>query len=176
MSAENERLFDMGILKARAIIMSTLSAKMREFSEVMLKDAYELRTPSWKSWSGNTETSYTCGFAVNGQVVQVKSLGESIPAPLIPKLKKGETKRLKLDYSGRKNQRRTGNVNVTDPYGMQTAQKTVKEISGKLARGVMFRMATGTEYSKWLEMSKGWKVLQGSFSVAEARLKSVMGI
>lgn len=175
MSTENEKNFDLGIMKARAIIMNVLTDKMRVFSDAMLKDAYSLHT-DWQSWSGNTQTSYSCGFAVNKNLVEIKSLGESIPAPLIPKIKKGEYRTLKVDYSGRKKQTRVGKVNIVEPYGMPLARKTVQEVTNKLARGIAFRMATGTEYSTFLENNKGWWVLGGSFIIAESRLKSIMGI
>jgi hypothetical protein len=175
MATENEMALNNGFLMAKAIMLQAVKQKLVEFSETMLHDAYDLRgKEGWSSWSGNTETSYTCGVALNGSMVYMKSVGDNAPAPLIPKLKKGQTRTLKVDYSGRTNQRRTGKVNITDPYGTETAKKTVGEVKSKSNTGLAFRMATGTEYSQWLEFKKGWKVLGGSFAVAEERLKAIM--
>ncbi len=159
---------------AKAIMLQVIKQKLVEFSETMLRDAYGLRGQGWSSWSGNTETSYSCGVALNGSMVYTKSVGDSAPSPLIPKLKKNQSKMLKVDYSGRVRQKRTGTVNVTDPYGTETAKKTINEVKSKSNSGLAFRMATGTEYSQWLEFVKGWKVLGGSFAVAEGRLRTIM--
>lgn len=173
MASENEMALNNGFLMAKAIMLQAVKQKLVEFSETMLHDARDLRK-GWKSWSGNTETSYTCGVALNGSMVYMKSVGDNAPAPLIPKLKKGQTRTLKIDYSGRVNQTRTGKVKITDPYGTETAKKTVGEVKSKSNTGLAFRMATGTEYSQWLEFKEGYKVLSGSFAVAEERLKAIM--
>lgn len=173
MATENEMALNNGFLMAKAIMLQVVKQKLVEFSETMLHDAYKLRT-GWSSWSGNTETSYTCGVALNGSMVYMKSVGDNAPAPLIPKLKKGQIRTLKVDYSGRANQTRKGAVKITDPYGTETAKKTVGEVKSKSNTGLAFRMATGTEYSQWLEFKKGWKTLGGSLAVAEERLKAIM--
>lgn len=176
MGKDNGKLFDEGIAKVRGIIRKALEERMTAYMDRMLADAYGLRN-GWSSWSGNTQTGYTAGIASGGSLVAVKSLGESLPAPLRPKLEKGEWGTLDPDYSGRKKQRRKGSADIAEPYGMPLGRKTVAEVAGRQtgAAGVAFRMATGTEYSEWLEFKKNFEVLSGSFAVAEKRLREVFG-
>lgn len=174
MGKDNGKLFDEGIAKARGLILKALEGRMSAFADMMLADAYSLRK-GWSSWSGNTQTGYTVGVAVGGRLTAVKSTGESLPSPLRPKLGKGETDTLDPDYSGRRRQRRTGTADIATPYGMALGLMTVAEAAGLSSKGIAFRMATGTEYSEWLEFKKDFEVLAGSFAVAEERLRKALG-
>lgn len=174
MGRDNGKLFDEGIAKGRELIRKALAERMTGYMDMMLADAYSLRK-GWSSWSGNTQTGYTAGVAVDGRLTAVKSTGESLPSPLRPKLEKGEWGTLDPDYSGRRKQRRTGTADIATPYGMALGLMTVAEAAGLSSKGIAFRMATGTEYSEWLEFKKDFEVIAGSFAVAEERLRKVLG-
>lgn len=114
----------------------------------LIRDA--VASKGYRGFTGNTQTSYSCGIYINGKLQYIVSAGDRMRGPVAKKVKKGKRMFLALPYEG---ERRSviGEVTIDNLYGQQTAEKFLKSFKGTPKKGFAIVMTTGTEYSVYLE-------------------------
>ena len=161
-AADNESVLDKGFAKGLALIERSFMIALHYASLELIHTA--LNNREYTGFTGNTQTSYTCGIFLNGKLIDVASSSESLPKPIRRKIPFGKSVFLKRPYEG--NQRlRSGYVKTNREYGADTA---LRFINGYRAPGKGFAlvMTTGTEYSEFLEQEVGLDVLTKTFKDA----------
>ena len=105
----------------------------------LIRDA--VASKGYRGFTGNTQTSYSCGIYINGKLQYIVSAGDRM---------RGKRMFLALPYEG---ERRSviGEVTTDNLYGQQTAEKFLKSFKGTPKKGFAIVMTTGTEYSVYLE-------------------------
>lgn len=154
-TVDNKKTLDTGFAKFFASVEKQIIVSLHWAAVELVHLA--LANREYTGFTGNTQTSYTCGIFLNGKLVDVVDSQSSQSKPVRKKLKKGEGVYLDHPYEG--NPRfRTGEVDVDGKYGADTA---LKFINGYKApkKGIALVMTTGTEYSEFLETMHGLDVL-----------------
>ena len=146
--ANNKAALDKGFKKAKEIIFGHLYDQSIELCDRLVLDALQKRR--FKSFTGNTITSFACGIYVDGALSYMVASGENMEAPVHAKIQKGETVWLGNPYEG-KPRRVTGKVDIAyDVSGMDTSVRILQGFSPS-NKGLSIVMTTGTEYSTYLE-------------------------
>lgn len=109
-----------------------------------------LDSKEYTGFTGNTQTSYTCGIYLNGKLTYILSAGNKPKKPVSKKVKKGNRKFLYNPYEG-DSRSVYGEVDTNNLYGQPTAINFLKSYKDAPKKGFAIVMTTGTEYSVYLE-------------------------
>lgn len=161
-ATDNEKVLDAGFAKGLVMIEGAFIVALHYASLELVHTA--LFNREYIGFTGNTQTSYTCGVFLNGKLIDVVSSSESLPKPVRHKIPFGKDVFLKRPYEGSPRARH-GYVKTNSEYGSETA---LKFINGYKAprKGIALVMTTGTEYSEFLEQKAGLDVLTKTFKDA----------
>ena len=172
-AADNEKVMDEGFAKGLAMIEEAFKIALHYASVELVHTA--LYNREYTGFTGNTQTSYTCGVFLNGKLVDVVSSGESQPSPGLfhakpvrRKIPMGKDVFLQRPYEGNPRQRH-GYVKTNREYGSETALKFINSYRAP-RKGLALVMTTGTEYSEFLEQEAGLDVLTKTFKDAPSIL------
>lgn len=133
----------------------------------LLGDA--VTSKSYSGFTGNTQTSYTCGLYIDGTFAYYVNQRMWSAEPVRKKIPLGVYVYLKKPYEGRPRGVR-GKVNVDSLYGKDNALQFLKSYKRAPKNGFAIIMTTGTEYSIYLEQTKGLNVLTDTFQHARSIL------
>lgn len=122
----------------------------------LINDALESK--GYMGFTGNTQTSYTCGIYLGGKLTYLLSAGNKLKAPVSKKVRKGKWKHLHTPYEG-DSRSVHGEVETDNKYGQQTAVDFLKRYKDVPKKGFAIVMTTGTEYSVYLEKTLDLTVL-----------------
>ena len=162
MAADNKKVLNDGFAKGLAMIETSFMVALHNASVELVHTA--LFNREYQGFTGNTQTSYTCGVFLNGKLVDVVNSGESLPKPVRHKIPFGKTVFLKIPYEGNPRARH-GYVKTNRNYGSETALKFINSYKAP-RKGIALVMTTGTEYSEFLEQEAGLDVLTKTFKDA----------
>lgn len=173
-SSDNGRLFDEGIKKVDCLIGVHLYDILLKVATDYLSDM--VRSKEYQGFTGNTQTSYSCGLYVNGRLADVIVQREFSKKPIRLKVRKGERVFLEKPYEG-KPRKSIGKVDVDSLYGVESAFAFLKNYKNIPRKGFAVVATTGTEYSEYLEnvrhlnvMTNTWQSAKGIF---ESHLKLI---
>ena len=152
--------FDEGVRIFKAIKSGYFIDKMARICYQLIDDAERER--QFDGFTGNTQTSYSCGFYMNGKLAFVISSGDRLRKPIRLKIQKGKTVYLARPYEGRARSV-TGKVDVDNLYGQQTSLNFLQSYKGSPKKGYAIVMTTGTEYSVYLESVHRLNVLTRTY-------------
>lgn len=149
--------------------------------QVFISSAYELMKDAVKSneaiLTGNTLTSFVIGLYENGRLYKIIDAYDipNIQPPTRKKITKGEGRRgvlvLTRYKSYQKSIVRTDEfVKTSDEYGEDTARRFLLSFKNGM-KGFSMVMATGTEYSEYLESAIKLNVLQETYDYTESIFK-----
>lgn len=123
-----------------------------------------LHNRTFTSFTGNTQTSYMCGIYVNGRLVEVVDSSSDYPNPVRHKVHRGQRVFLPTPYEG-KARSVTGTISTDGGYGSETSLKFLSSYRAP-RKGIALVMTTGTEYSEYIEVSRGLDVLTKTYNDA----------
>lgn len=164
----NKTALDEGFKTAKNIIRwhiyDILLATSHSYLESMERER------GYDGFTGNTQTSYTCGLYVDGRLTDAVVAGSAIKAPVRLKVEKGKTVFLSKPYEGRP-RRVTGKVEVDRLYGKDSAFGFLKTYKDVPRKGIAIVATTGTEYSEYLENARKLNVLTETWQKAKGILE-----
>ena len=163
-ASDNKKVIDSGFKKGLAMIENMIMVSLHYSMVELVHTA--LFNREFLGFTGNTQTSYTCGAYLNGKLVDVVSSSESLPKPVRKKIPYGKDVFLENPYEGSQRMRH-GYVNTDRNYGADTALKFINSYKAP-SKGIALVMTTGTEYSEFLEQQAGLDVLTKTFKDAPA--------
>lgn len=167
--ANNRAALDKGFKKANQIIFGHLYDQCIKFCNELVIDA--IFKAGFKSFTGNTITSFTCGIYLDGALNYMVASGEDMDAPVHAKIQKGELVYLENPYAGEPRSVR-GKVDIAyNLSGMETSYRILQSVAPK-AKGLSVVMTTGTEYSTYLESVYHLNVL--SETAKESNVKRLL--
>lgn len=161
-AANNKKVLDEGFAKGLSMIEASFMVALHYASLELVHTA--LFNREYMGFTGNTQTSYTCGVFLNGKLVDVVNSGESMEKPVRRKIPFGKTVYLSRPYEGNPRARK-GYVKTNRDYGSETAMKFINSYRAP-RKGIALVMTTGTEYSEFLEQQAGLDVLTKTFKEA----------
>ena len=159
----NKKILDSGFSKGLAMIERSIMVSLHYSMVELVHTA--LYNKEYMGFTGNTQTSYTCGAYLNGKLVDVVSSAESLPKPVRRKIPYGKNVFLQRPYEGSPRARH-GYVNTDHSYGNDTALKFINSYNAP-KKGFALVMTTGTEYSEFIEQQAGLDVLTKTFKDAK---------
>lgn len=160
--SDNEKILNEGFSKGLAMIERTIMVSLHYSMVELVHTA--LFNKEYMGFTGNTQTSYTCGAYLNGVLVDVVSSSESLPQPVRRKIPFGKTVYLERPYEGG-GRARHGYVHTDRNFGADTALKFINSYRAP-KKGFALVMTTGTEYSEFLEQEARLDVLTKTFKDA----------
>lgn len=167
--SDNSRLFADGMRKASSLINDHLYAMLLDVAADYLSDM--VRNKEYQGFTGNTQTSYSCGLYVNGKLADVivqRAFGRN---PIRLKVRKDERAFLKNPYEGKSRAVR-GRVDVDSLYGAESAFDFLKSYKDIPRKGFAVVATTGTEYSEYLENVRHLNVMTGTWQSAKSIFES----
>lgn len=162
MDADNKKVLNDGFAKGLAMIETSFMVALHYASVELVHTA--LFNREYVGFTGNTQTSYTCGVFLNGKLVDVVSTADSLEKPVRHKIPLGKDVYLERPYEWPPRSR-GGMVKVDRNYGSETALKIINRYKAP-KKGIALVMTTGTEYSEFLEQEIGLDVLTKTFKDA----------
>lgn len=156
MRNRNDIALQKGMKGARAYMDEAVLRNIMSACGEILSDA--LGSRGYQSFTGNTVTSYSCGIYKDGVLLHVFSSGDSLKEPVSRKVRKGTTKFLARPYEG-KARYVVGKVGVDSLSGQDSATKALRGMKAPSKKGFSMIVATGTEYSEYLEQVYHYNVL-----------------
>lgn len=167
--ANNKAALDKGFKKAKELIFSHLYNQCIKFCDSLVLDA--IIKSGFKSFTGNTITSFACGIYIDGALNYVVASGEDMDAPVHAKVQEGELVYLSNPYEGEPRSVR-GKVGIVyNLSGMETSFRILQGFRPK-NKGLSVIMTTGTEYSTYLESVYHLNVL--SDTAKESNVRSLL--
>lgn len=127
------------------------------------------REKGYTGFTGNTQTSYTCGLYIDGRLVDAIVAERATKPPVRLKVEKGKTVFLSKPYEGGPRSV-TGVVDVDRLYGKYSALEFLRSYKGVPRKGLAIVATTGTEYSEYLENTIRLNVLMATRKKAEGLL------
>lgn len=155
----------------KQIVSGHLYDMLAKTCDDLLEDA--VTSKEYQGFTGNTQTSYSCGLYVDGvfsYYVNQKMWSEK---PVRKKIPKGVFVYLKKPYEGRARSV-LGRVDVDSLYGKDSAFRFLRSYKDVPRSGFAIVMATGTEYSAYIEFEHGLNVLSDTFMKAKSIFKKNM--
>lgn len=157
----NKEAFMRGLRIAKEKIRFVLLRRLSEYGQELLEDARFRK--EYTSFTGNTLTSLAFGVYENSSLTDVVFIS-GVDAPIHAKVQEGKTLFLKSPYEGEARAVK-GRVPISDAWGYETSEKTLKGLCPKGGNGII--VTTGTEYSTFLEQTKDMNVLSDTFLMAQ---------
>lgn len=157
----NSKVVASGFKAFKDALESKLLNALVDSAKQMLQDALARRT--YKSFTGNTITSYACGIFYKGDLIQIVEQSNQMASPVHAKVKNGEIVWLDNPYEGLPRSVR-GKVDIVyDVSGIETSKQLL--MGAKTDKSLFtVRMLTGTEYSQYLESKYNYNVLSDTAS------------
>ena len=134
--------------RARNVISGHVYDMLVKVCDGLLEDAE--MSKEFRGFTGNTQTSYSCGLYVDGILTYYVSQDMWTKEPVRKKIPKGATVYLKHPYEGSPRSV-TGRVDVDGLYGNDSAFQFLKSFKDAPKNGFAIVMTTGTEYSVYIE-------------------------
>lgn len=126
------------------------------------------RHREFQGFTGHTQTSYSCGIYVNGNITHIiHQENWNAPPARLTKVPKGWSVYLMRPYEGTERWVR-GSVDVNDLSGLQTSINFLQGYNKAPKKGWCLVITTGTEYSEIIETVRGLDVLSGTAQEAES--------
>lgn len=157
--------------KAKQVISGHVYGLLVKVCDGLLEDAE--RSKEFRGFTGNTQTSYSCGLYVDGNLSYYVSQDMWTKWPVRKKIPKGVTVYLKHPYEGRPRSV-TGRVDVDGLYGKDSSFQFLKSFKEAPEKGFAIVMTTGTEYSVYIETVHDLNVLTDTWQNARHILLSNM--
>lgn len=136
--------------------------RIADFGKVLLRHARDNKK-GWKSFTGNTITSFAFGIYKNGSLTDTIFV-DGVNPPIHRKIYKEESVTLDKPYEG---ESRTikGKVDIRHEWGEQTSIETLRTLRPVGGNGII--VTTGTEWSSLLESKPNFNVLSDTELFAE---------
>lgn len=164
----NRIALDKGFKIAKNIMWGHIYDILMSASHAYLKNMLEGK--DYDGFTGNTQTSYTCGLYVDGRLTDAIATGSTLKSPVRLKVEKGKTVFLEHPYEGRPRSV-TGKVDVDRLYGKDSAFGFLKNYKDIPRKGIAVVATTGTEYSEYLENARKLNVLTETWQKAKGILE-----
>lgn len=146
--SSNSKIISKGFALAETLVRDAIIKKMMEAGLELVLHAHENR--EWQSFTGNTITSYGYGIYEKGRLIYRYISGQDMKDPVRRKIMKGEIYFLEKPYEGGKRRVR-GVSNITVKYGEDFTKAFLEDYTPEEKKGFTLVVATGTEYSEYLE-------------------------
>lgn len=166
MSHDNAKILKEGLEKGYKMIIDHLFKQCYELCERLLMEVPKHR--EFLGFTGNTQTSYSCGLYVDGRLEGIVVQDNWHNPPLRKKVAYGEWAWLRQPYEGRSRSVR-GKVATASEYGQETSFKFLQAYKAK-KKHIQIVMTTGTEYSEYIETVANLDVLTGTYEAAKTIL------
>ena len=152
----------------KQIVSGHLYDMLAKTCDDLLEDA--VTSKEYQGFTGNTQTSYSCGLYVDGVFLYYVNQKMWSEKPVRKKIPKGVFVYLKKPYEGRARSV-LGKVEVDSLYGKDSAFRFLQSYKDVPRSGFAIVMATGTEYSAYIEFEHGLNVLSDTFMKAKSIFK-----
>lgn len=152
----------------KQIVSGHLYDMLAKTCDDLLEDA--VTSKEYQGFTGNTQTSYSCGLYVDGVFLYYVNQKMWSEKPVRKKIPKGVFVYLKKPYEGRARSV-LGKVEVDSLYGKDSAFRFLQSYKNVPRSGFAIVMATGTEYSAYIEFEHGLNVLSDTFMKAKSIFK-----
>jgi len=169
--ADNGKIFDEGIRKAREVVWDHLYNILRGNVITLLHKVAVNR--EFQGFTGNTQTSYMGGIYVNGALVEIVNEKDFTEAPRMRKIPAGKSVYLRNPYEGKPRYMRA-KIPTSREYGSETSERFLRAYKPKYKKGLAICICTGTEYSDYIETVRGLDVLTHTWEQAAKVLLSSM--
>ena len=168
-----ERMKESALIRKRArnVISGYVYDLLVKVCDGLLEDAG--RSKEFIGFTGNTQTSYSCGLYVDGRLSYYVSQDMWTKSPVRKKIPKGVTVYLKHPYEGMPRSVK-GRVDVDNLYGKDSAFQFLKSFKDAPKKGFAIVMTTGTEYSVYIETAHKLNVLTETWQNAHTILLNNM--
>jgi hypothetical protein len=151
------------------------------FRQTFTNAAFEMMKDAIKSndatLTGNTITSFVIGLYEDGKIYRIVDAYDipNVQPPTRKKITKNEGKHQFVVLSHYRTHKKTVAtthtfVEVSDEYGEDTSRKFLLNYKNS-SKGFSLVMATGTEYSEYLESKRRLNVLQETYDYVESIFK-----
>lgn len=157
--------------RARNVISGHVYDMLVKVCDGLLEDAE--RAKEFRGFTGNTQTSYSCGLYVDGILTYYVSQDMWTKEPVRKKIPKGVTVYLKHPYEGSPRSV-TGRVDVDGLYGKYSSFQFLKSFKDAPKNGFAIVMTTGTEYSVYIETVHRLNVLTDTWQNSRSILLNNM--
>lgn len=168
MTMSNKEVLEKGFESALKTIEQTIHTSLHWAAVELVHRALVNR--GYTGFTGNTQTSYTCGIFLNGNLVEVVDSASLQEPPVRRKIGFGSDVYLENPYEGRPRSRHGYVPTNQNEYGSDTALKFINSYKAP-KRGIAMVMTTGTEYSEFLEQIFNLDVLTRTFKEASKVLE-----
>lgn len=159
----NKYVLDKGFEEGLKMIEQSIASSLHWAAVELVHRA--LINRGYTGFTGNTQTSYTCGIYLNGNLIEVVDSASLQERPVRRKIGFGSNVYLDNPYEGSPRLRH-GYVKVNQSlYGSDTALKFINSYKAP-KKGLALVMTTGTEYSEFLEQMFNLDVLTRTFKEA----------
>ncbi len=156
------------LIKAKKVMQNIVSGHIYDMLAKVCDDllADAVVSKEFQGFTGNTQTSYACGLYIDGALKYYINQKMWSKSPVRKKVPKGVRVFLNKPYEG--NPRAvTGRVDVDDLYGKDSSFDFLKSYKGFPDKSFGIVMATGTEYSEYIESVHNLNVLTDTFQRAK---------
>lgn len=167
MKSNNKTLSD-GFLKAIGIARDQARFRFLESGKAFVDHA--MSEKGYMSFTGNTITSLAFGVYENGKLYGSFVASSIKKHPLMKKIPKGTAWFLPVPYEGR-GRTVVGDVYTDDEFGYEESIRFIKQYR-PTNKGYTLLVTTGTEYSEFLEQTRGLNVLTDTFLAGKNGLVS----
>lgn len=168
-NAVNRKSIEKGMKKAQKLISNHVYGILVDTAEAYLKDMAQQK--EFSGFTGNTQTSYSCGIYIDGQLTDVVVQTAFTRKPVRLKVPKGKWVRLKNPYEG-EGRAVHGEVDVDGLYGKESAFAFLSSYKKVPKKGFSIVATTGTEYSEYIENVHNLNVMTLTWLNADKLFKS----
>lgn len=155
-NATNKTALEKGFKVAKILIAGHIYDILENAARAYLQDMASRK--EYQGFTGNTQTSYTCGLYIDGRLTYAIVQDTYSSKPVRLKVGRGETVYLENPYEG-KARAVTGEAKVDNRYGKDTAFSFLKSYKKTPKKGLAVVVTTGTEYSEYIENVRNLNVM-----------------
>ena len=155
-NATNKTALEKGFKVAKILIAGHIYDILENAARAYLQDMVSKK--KYQGFTGNTQTSYTCGLYIDGRLTYAIVQDTYSRKPVRLKVERGETVYLEHPYEGEA-RAVTGKVEVDNRYGKDTAFSFLKSYKKTPKKGFAVVVTTGTEYSEYIENVRNLNVM-----------------
>ena len=154
-------------LAMRTTVQNSLITTLTLMCDDVFRDMAQNK--EYTGFTGNTQTSYTCGLYINSKLVYYVNQYTWNRKPVRKKVPKGVYVYLEKPYEGHA-RNVYGEVGVDNRYGADTALAFLKSYSAP-KNTIALVATTGTEYSEYIESVLGLNVMTDTWQKIASILK-----
>lgn len=162
----NSDILNKGFSYAQEAIRQAMRDKCYEAASVIIEHAIDNK--EWRSFTGNTVTSYAFGCYENGALFEIFISGDEMKSPIRAKVEKGEVLFLQNPYEG-KARAIKGRVDITNKFGYDFSFSFLQRYKTR-KKGYSIVITTGTEYSEYLEIVYELNTLTDTYEAVKSGL------